>query len=285
MVWAGPYCGRLLAALGARVVKVEGPQRRDGTRPTSPTACAGAFADLNHGKESLVLDLASAPGRAAFLRLAARADIVLENFSSRVMPNFGLAYPILAHANPRLLVLSLPAFASTGPWANYVAYGSGLELATGLAARDADGRPTPAPVAYLDYLSGAYGAAGLLAALLARDRTGHGAHLEIAQREVACQLVADDAPRRPWTLDPAALAADPHLAARGLFAPPPAPGRPCHHYARPPWRLHGVPTPRERPAPAFGAHSHRVLRDLAQLPPADLAALVDAGVVVMPEAR
>ena len=100
MVWAGPWCGRLLAALGARVLKVEGPARRDGTRPTAPHACAGAFADLNRGKESLALDLASAAGRDAFLRLVVRADVLLENFSPRVMPNFGLDYATLAEANP-----------------------------------------------------------------------------------------------------------------------------------------------------------------------------------------
>jgi crotonobetainyl-CoA:carnitine CoA-transferase CaiB-like acyl-CoA transferase len=308
MVWAGPYCGRLLAGLGARVVKIEGPQRRDGTRPaggdTRPTGrdgshrtadrgCAGAFADLNRNKESLVLDLASPAGRTTFLRLAARADVVLENFSPRVMPNFGLAYATLARTNPRLLMLSLPAFGTDGPWAHSVAYGSGLELATGLAIHAPAGQPSPAPVAYLDYLAGAYGAAGLLAALLARDRTGQGTHLEVAQREVACQVLAaaGDEPRRPWTLDAVALAADPLLIARGLFAPtvaPPSAGAgqrypgavPCHHYARLPWRLHGVPTPRERPAPGLGAHSRRVLRDLARLAPTDVEALVQAGVVV-----
>jgi crotonobetainyl-CoA:carnitine CoA-transferase CaiB-like acyl-CoA transferase len=303
MVWAGPYCARLLAGLGARVVKIEGPQRRDGTRPPEPDAarpgrragnaspatdadCAGAFADLNRGKESLVLDLASPAGRTTFLRLAAHADVVLENFSPRVMPNFGLAHGTLARTNPGLLMLSLPAFGSDGPWAHYVAYGSGLELATGLAAQDAAGRPSPAPVAYLDYLAGAYGAAGLLAALLARDRTGQGAHLEVAQREVAGQVlaVAGDEPRRPWTLDLAALAADPLLIARGLLAPTVAPRSPgagrCHHYARLPWWLHGVPTPRERSAPAYGAHSRRILRDLVRLAPAEVDVLVQVGVVV-----
>jgi crotonobetainyl-CoA:carnitine CoA-transferase CaiB-like acyl-CoA transferase len=283
MVWAGPYCGRLLAALGARVIKVEGPHRPDGTRPARGAPCGGAFADLNRGKESLVLDLQHPGGRAAFLRLVERADVLIENFSPRVMPNFGLAYPTLAAANPRLLMLSLPAFGATGPWAHYVAYGGGLELVTGLAPRDAQGRPIPAPVAYLDYLAGTYGAAGLLAALLARDRTGRGAHLELAQREVACQVLdaAGDVPLRPWTLDPAVLAADSRLRARGLLAPPAPAGEPCHHLDRPPWCLHGVPVPRERPAPPFSAHSRVVLETLASLTLAEVAALWDAGAVVL----
>jgi crotonobetainyl-CoA:carnitine CoA-transferase CaiB-like acyl-CoA transferase len=332
MVWAGPYCGRLLAGLGAEVIKVEGPRRMDGTRRGGRGDCAGAFGDLNRGKASLVVDLASRAGRELFLRLARRADVVLENYSPRVMPNFGLDYAALARANPRLLMLSLPAFGASGPWRDYVAYGSGLELATGLAPRAADGRPVPAPVAYLDYLAGAYGAVGLLAALLARDRSGGdahlerapqegagqmvdarqeaagqllGAHLELAQREVANQVLAAIAERRdarPPTaiaarssarppaaigerqsrqvlgamegqtvarslaaLDPAVLAADRHLAARGLFAPPARAGRACHHYARLPWRLHGVPSRRERPAPAYGADTRRILRRIGGL--------------------
>ncbi len=190
MVWAGPYCGRLLAALGASVVKIEGPRHPDGTRRAGAGGCAGVFADLNHGKASLALDLATAAGRAAFLLLAERADILVENFSPRVMPNLGLGPSALAKANPRLASLALPAFGSTGPWASYVAYGSGLELATGLAVGCSDDLPRPAPVPYLDYLAGAYGAAAVLAALLARDAHGAGCHIEIAQREIACQVLA-----------------------------------------------------------------------------------------------
>jgi crotonobetainyl-CoA:carnitine CoA-transferase CaiB-like acyl-CoA transferase len=189
MVWAGPYCGRLLAALGASVVKIEGPRHPDGTRLT-PGGCAGMFADLNQGKASLAVDLGAPEGRDAFLRLAADADVVVENFSPRVMPNFGLTPPVLAAINPALVSLALPAFGSTGPWASYVAYGSGLELATGLAVMDDAGFPAPAPVPYVDYLAGTYGAAAVLAALLARDANGTGCHIEVVQREVACQVLA-----------------------------------------------------------------------------------------------
>jgi crotonobetainyl-CoA:carnitine CoA-transferase CaiB-like acyl-CoA transferase len=196
MVWAGPYCGRLLASLGAAVVKVEGPRHPDGTRQAGTGECAGVFADLNQGKASLALDLATTEGRELFLRLVRSADAVVENFSPRVMPNFGLEAATLTHANPALIMLSMPAFGSTGPWANYVAYGSGLELATGLAAEGRDGQPEPAAVPYLDYLAGAYGAAAIVAALLARDRSGRGCHLEVAQREVACQLLSPP-PLRP----------------------------------------------------------------------------------------
>ncbi|MBI3978705.1 MAG: CoA transferase [Chloroflexi bacterium] len=285
MVWAGPYCGRLLAGLGAEVVKVEGPSRPDGTRPADPEAdgCSGVFGDLNRGKASLVLDLTRKAGRDLFVRVAADADVVVENFSPRVMPNFGLGYDVLAAVNSALIMLSMPAFGADGPWAAYVAYGSGLELMTGLAGLGPSGRPEPAPVAYLDYLAGAYGAAGVLAALLARDGGGGGAHVETAQREVACQLLesrpSHGARRQALVVDPAALAADPHLAARGLFFRASSTARECHHYARLPWRLHGIAEREERAAPAFGADSRRVLRRLARLSPAEVEDLVRAGVV------
>jgi crotonobetainyl-CoA:carnitine CoA-transferase CaiB-like acyl-CoA transferase len=289
MVWAGPYCTRLLAALGASVVKIEGPRHPDGTRQARAGECDGVFADLNQGKASLALDLATSEGRELFLRLAAGADIVVENFSPRVMPNFGLDSATLAQPNPALVTLAMPAFGSTGPWANYVAYGSGLELATGLAVRGRDGRPTPAPVPYLDYLAGAYGAAAVLAALLARDRGGLGCHVEVAQREVACQLLSRlqrSAPHPPLPsygeLDAAALAADPNLAARGaargLFAAPRLEG-PCMHFARAPWRIAEVPARGERPAPALGADSRAVLR-AAGLDDASIDELVAAGIVL-----
>jgi crotonobetainyl-CoA:carnitine CoA-transferase CaiB-like acyl-CoA transferase len=285
-VWSGPYCGRLLAGLGARVVKVEAPHRPDGTRPASRRDCQGVFADLNRGKASLALDLTSPAGRGLLLRLAARTDLLLENFSPRVMPNFGLDYPSLAAVNPALIMLSMPAFGADGPWASYVAYGSGLELATGLAARSADGRPEPTSVAYLDYLAGCYGAVGALAAVLARDRSGRGGHLELAQREVACQVLAterSDPPTRPGLLvDPIQVAADPHLAARRLLAEPPAAGRPCYHYARLPFLLHDLPERGTRAAPTFGQDSRRLLRHDLGLAPDDLAVLVRAGVVGVP---
>jgi crotonobetainyl-CoA:carnitine CoA-transferase CaiB-like acyl-CoA transferase len=296
MVWAGPYCARLLAALGASVVKVEGPRHPDGTRLAGADGCAGVFADLNQGKLSLALDLAAADGRQAFLRLAAQADAVIENFSPRVMPNFGLDAASLARANPGLVTLAMPAFGATGPWANYVAYGSGMELVSGLGTVGLAGRPAPAPVPYLDYLAGAFGAAAVVAALLTRDRDGRGCHLEAAQREVACQLISSlsasiltvasatpppDLPpplRAYGDLDGAALAAEPWLAPRGLFAGSDA-TTPCAHFARPPWRIAGMPARAERPAPALGADS-RVVLQAAGMDDARIDELVGAGIVL-----
>jgi crotonobetainyl-CoA:carnitine CoA-transferase CaiB-like acyl-CoA transferase len=224
------------------------------------------------------------------LSLAAQADAVIESFSPRVMANFGLTYPTLAGTNLGLVMLSIPAFGFDGPWAQYVSYGSGLELATGLARYDENGRPHAAPVPYLDYLSGAYGATGVLAALIARDRDGAGCHLEVAQREVACQLLSArfsqdldhqaHSEQFPGSATLSRIANDPHLAARGLFASSDAEAASCHHLARLPWRLHGIEPTEECAAPRFGADSRRVLRDVADLDHRRIDELIDAGVVV-----
>ncbi|HKP19135.1 MAG TPA: CoA transferase, partial [Gaiellaceae bacterium] len=280
MVWAGPWCGRLLAGLGANVVKIEGPARSDGTRAAG-SGCSGAFADLNRGKRSLVLDLGREEGRAAFLRLARSADALIENFSPRVMPNFGLGHDRLA-AETGLLTLALPAFPSRGPWSSYVAYGGGVELAAGLAPMGAHAAPEPAPVPYLDYLSGSYGAAAVVAAIVARDRSGATARIELAQWALAeCLLRANGS--RPLSpadaCDVDALLARPALAGGGLVDRDGAEDGPCSHYRRLPFAISGVRTRRELPAPAFGADSRRVLAGWARVGPEQLAALVAGGIV------
>jgi crotonobetainyl-CoA:carnitine CoA-transferase CaiB-like acyl-CoA transferase len=278
-VWAGPYCGRLLAELGASVTRIEGPRQSDATRRAGDGGCAGVVSDLNRGKRSLTLDLDASDGRESFLELASKADVVLENFSPRVMPNFGLDAATLQSANASLISLSLPAFGSTGPWASYVAYGSGLELVSGLATTGADGRPSPARVPYLDYLAGAYGAAAVLAALIARDADGRGSRLEIAQRDVALEVLAFCHPEAAaegspvkidnwWTRDPslAAVAQDDsltlHREASAAYGDVDAerlvgglreldpdllgngePGGTCAHFARMPWLIEGAEPP------------------------------------------
>lgn len=280
-IWAGPYAGRLLAGLGAEVIKVEAPSRPDGTRRlVHRSRCQGVFADLNRGKTSLVMDLASSEGCQTFLQLVRRADVVVENFSPRVMQNFGLGFAALASENPGLVMLSMPAFGSDGPWSEYVAYGSGLEMAGGLAHwGKGDEPPEVADIPYLDYLSGAYGALGVLAAILQRDVRGTGCHLEVAQRDVAGQLLREPDSGGPFPgIDAALLASDPHLAHRGLFAVP-APSAACFHLARLPWRFEGSCARRERPAPRFGAHSRRTLIRLAGRSQAEIDRLMREGLV------
>jgi crotonobetainyl-CoA:carnitine CoA-transferase CaiB-like acyl-CoA transferase len=267
MVWAGPYCGRLLGGLGARVTKVEGPQRPDGTR-RSDHVCQGAFADLNRGKSSLVVDLSHPDGRDVMLRLVRNADVLIENFSPRVMPNFGLDFEVLAQVNPKLVMLSMPAFADT----DAVAYGSGMELAAGLVGWDTEARPMPSSVAYLDYLAGCYGAIAVIAAVLA----GKGGHVTVAQRDVGSHVLAlggSNRQSRPgMTVHHDRLAESARRS--GLLT-----RRACRHYARLPFRFAGLARRREADAPRFGAHTWRVLRRDADLTPTDIDALLASGVV------
>jgi crotonobetainyl-CoA:carnitine CoA-transferase CaiB-like acyl-CoA transferase len=218
------------------------------------------------------------------------------------MGNLGLDYREIAGRNAGAVMVSLPAFGADGPWANYVAYGSGLEVMTGLTRRDTRGWPLVAAVPYLDYLSGAYGAAAALASLLARDGSGEGCHVEIAQRDVACQVLSNQLARagqcrspdgcitgdhlgeqldlyRPGELA-SAVVADAHLSARGLFARQADRVHACHHLARLPWRVGEIKPREERDAPAFGADSRRILRDVAHLDAQQIQALVQAGVMV-----
>jgi crotonobetainyl-CoA:carnitine CoA-transferase CaiB-like acyl-CoA transferase len=270
MLWAGPYCGRLLAGLGARVIKVEGPQRADSTRRADSHACQGAFADLNRGKTSLVVDLSRPEGRDVLLRLVRSADVLIENFSPRVMPNFGLDFDVLSEVNPQLVMLSMPAFADNGG----VAYGSGLEMAAGLLGWGLDGQPLPSQVAYLDYLAGCYGAIGVLGALL----RGGGAHVRVAQRDVAAEVVALSGGRRRQQAGMAVDLVRFAEAARcsGLLA---ADGAAHGHYTRLPFHVSGMPSRREADAPGFGAHSRQVLHRHARLTSGEIETLVGSGVV------
>jgi crotonobetainyl-CoA:carnitine CoA-transferase CaiB-like acyl-CoA transferase len=233
-LWAGPYATRLLADLGAEVVKVEGPWRPDGTRGPAraaepapiypegqpgqrPYDRAALFNELNRNKRGIALDLATSRGQALLRDLIAQADVLIESFSPRVLPNWGLDDAALQRLQPRLVVVHMPAFGRDGPYRDGVALGDGLDLMSGVATlTGAPGPPLLAGVAWPDPMAGATAALATLAGLRWRDRAGRGAHVEVAQWEVALQLVA------PWVAAGAATAAlpaafDPPAAPRGVY--------------------------------------------------------------------
>ena len=194
MGWAGPLAARHLADMGADVIKVEGCVRFDWWRGWEATRewidshgaeKNPAFNMVNRNKRDLTLDLSTPVGSDLLKRLVAIADVVVENYSAGVLPKLGLDYPVLAEINPALVMISMPAFGTNGPWSAYRAYGSTVEQASGLPhlSGDADSPPTMVHVALGDSVGGLNGAAALLTALYAKQRTGEGQHLDLSQSE------------------------------------------------------------------------------------------------------
>ena len=194
MGWAGPLAARHLADMGADVIKVEGCARFDwwrGWEATREWIDGGgaeqsvAFNTVNRNKRGITLDLAKPRGNALLKRLVAESDVVVENYSAGVLPKLGLSYEVLREVNPRLVMISMPAFGTNGPWRGYRAYGSTVEQASGiphLSGRP-EWKPTMVHVAYGDAAGGLNGAAALVTALRHRQRTGEGQYLDLSQAE------------------------------------------------------------------------------------------------------
>ncbi|MGD9905978.1 MAG: CaiB/BaiF CoA transferase family protein, partial [Vicinamibacterales bacterium] len=190
-VMAGPYCAMLLADMGARVIKVE-PPGGDSTRAMAGSTAgeSHAFNAVNRGKRGVVLDLRQDAARAVFRRLAAGADVVVENFRPGVMAKFGLDYPALAADHPGLIYASISGYGQSGPWAgrggfDLVAQGvTGIMSVTGEPGRP----PVKAGLPITDLGAGLFALAGILAALHYRDRTGQGQHLDTSLMEAGLAL-------------------------------------------------------------------------------------------------
>ena len=191
--WAGPLTGRHLGDMGADVIKFETGQRTAtrGGHPaggelwTSGYNRAGYFNLFNRNKRDLVVDLSTPHGREIFLRLVEDADVVLENNSARVFPGFGLDYATLAERNPRIVMCSMSGMGATGPEMQYVAFGSNIEASSGLVSQIGygDGELYNTGSFYADPITGTHGTIAILAALLERERTGHGQFIDMALQE------------------------------------------------------------------------------------------------------
>lgn len=212
MGWAGPLCTRLLADLGATVLKVEACQYPDWWRGVDPRPAFFAekqyerntrFNALNRNKHGITLDLTSTEGVALLKRLVRRADAVVENYAREVLPKLGLDYPVLSQERPDLVMVSMPAFGAEGPWRDARAYGSTLEHASGLpsVAGEEGQPPVTSHLAYGDPVGGYNAAAAALIALLHRQATGEGQHVDLSQVECMIQLTA------PWLVAQSATGA------------------------------------------------------------------------------
>ncbi len=175
---SGPYCAMLLGDLGADVVKVEHPVGGDNARNGAPHVNGESvpFMTTNRNKRSVTVDLKSAEGRAIVKRLAARADVVLENWRPGTAARLGLGYADVRAENPRVIYCSISGFGQTGP---YAARGGFDRIAQGMSGLmsingDADGPPLVVPIPISDIGTGMFGLIGILAALAYRDRTGEG---------------------------------------------------------------------------------------------------------------
>ena len=198
--WAGPFATHYLAAMGADVIKVESIQRPDGMRFQSvrpPTSAqwwewGALFQGVNLGKRGVTLDLTRPAGVALAQRLLANADVAMENFSPRVLDNLGLVYDELAAANPRLIMVRMPAFGLDGPWRDRVGFAQTMEQISGMAwlTGFADGAPV-IPRGPCDPLAGLHALAALLVALEHRRRTGRAQLVEATMIEAAHNAAAE----------------------------------------------------------------------------------------------
>lgn len=190
-VFAGPYCTQMLADLGAEVLKIERPGAGDDTRAWGPPFHgdqSAYFLCLNRGKRSLELDLGSDDGLAQARELAARADVLVENFRTGWMKERGLDYDALRERNPGLVYCSITGCGQDGPDAGLPGYDFLIQARSGLMSITGDpaGPPMKVGVAVSDLIAGLHAAAGILAALHRRSLTGEGACIDVSLLD--CQV-------------------------------------------------------------------------------------------------
>jgi crotonobetainyl-CoA:carnitine CoA-transferase CaiB-like acyl-CoA transferase len=202
-ILAGPWIGQTLSDLGADVIKIESPegdftrnwgppfvQRADGSRGD-----AAYFHSANRGKKSVVVDFQTDAGREAILKLVADADVFIENFKVGGLAKYGLDYETLRKINPRLIYLSLTGFGQTGPSAHKAGYDFMIQGLAGIMdlTGDPDGEPQKMGVAFADIFTGLYGVIGIQSALMVRDKTGKGQHIDVALLDCMSAVLANQA--------------------------------------------------------------------------------------------
>ncbi len=201
MMWAGPYATRLLAEMGAEVLKIESPSAWDNIRTLIPLEgvdepwnASYYFNDYNRDKKSVTLDLAKARGRELFLGLVAQSDVVIENYRASVMDNLGLDYETLRAAREDIIVISMAGFGKFGPERDHVGFGPIIEQMSGLASLTGygdDGIPYKTGISYGDPVAGKAAAAAVSMGLIRRRKTGLGVHVDLAQRETMSTLIGE----------------------------------------------------------------------------------------------
>jgi len=200
-ILAGPWIGQTLADLGADVVKVESPEGDDTRRwgppfiETGGERAAAYFHGCNRGKRSIVADFATERGREIVRRLAARSDVLIENFKVGGLAKFGLDYGSLKRLNPRLIYCSVTGFGQTGPYAERAGYDFLIQGMSGYmdVTGDPNGEPQKVGVAVCDLFTGLYGVIAIEAALIERERSGRGQEIDLALFDTMGAMLANQA--------------------------------------------------------------------------------------------
>ena len=216
--WAGTYCTMLLAMLGADVIQVEVRRRPDGWRggydgkipamlqdratAVHPWNCGPLYNSVNLGKRCVTLDLSQPEGLVAFRELVSEADFVAENFSPRVMNNFGVGYESLKEIRPDVVLCSLSAYGHTGPWANVPGIGGTIEPSSGMSSLlgyDDHRVPLNSGQMYPDAVAGLNAATAITAALYHREITGVGQFIDLSMMEANMTFIGEALSETLWT--------------------------------------------------------------------------------------
>jgi crotonobetainyl-CoA:carnitine CoA-transferase CaiB-like acyl-CoA transferase len=206
-VLAGPWCTQLLADLGADVIKVERPGSGDDTRAWGPpylkdasgrdTTEAAYFLAANRGKRSVTIDISRPEGQQLVRRLVAQSDVLVENYKVGQLAGYGLDYASLAAINPRLVYCSITGFGQDGPYKDRAGYDFIIQAMAGFMSITGErddlpgGGPQKAGVAISDLMTGLYAAVAILAAVLQRQHTGRGQHIDMALLDTAIAMLAN----------------------------------------------------------------------------------------------
>jgi crotonobetainyl-CoA:carnitine CoA-transferase CaiB-like acyl-CoA transferase len=192
----GPFASQLLADMGADVVKIEEPKRGDPFRGWGEKNYSATFCSLNRNKRSLTLDLRHDQAREIVLKLAAQADVLIQNFRPGVMEKRGLGYEDVRKVNPKLVYCSISGFGPKGPYRDMPGYDTIGQARSGLLSLLTDpGKPQGMGISFSDHLTGMYACYGVLAALMNRMLTGQGQLVETSLLRASVSFIAENAAR------------------------------------------------------------------------------------------